>query len=69
MSSTVERAVLLGSSIRLQQKNFFDDFLDARLFLGEAPLRVVLGHSEPFGQEWHGSLEISLRAVMLGRKE
>jgi D-alanine-D-alanine ligase len=31
MSSTAERPVLFGGSIRLQQQNFFDDLLDVRL--------------------------------------
>jgi hypothetical protein len=69
MSSTADRPALLCGRIRLQYKNLLDDLVDLRLFPSEASLTITLGYSEPFGQEWHGSLEIKLRAVTLGRKQ
>jgi hypothetical protein len=54
MSSTAERPVLLGSSIRLHQKNFFDDPFDVRLFSNEVPLRVATRHTEASRNEQHG---------------
>jgi hypothetical protein len=58
MSPTAQRAVLLGSCIRLEQENFLNDLLDAGLFCAEIPLGVAAGHSEPSGQEQHGVLKI-----------
>src|SRR5260221_10253249 len=55
VSTTAERPVLLGGSIRLHQEYSLGDFFDDRLLPGEASFIVASGHSEPSVQVQNGS--------------